>query len=101
TEHHQTKISQNCLSLVIDNDIVRLDIAMDHAFAMCIVQRAPDITDAVGNISNRHQFPVKPILFEEFSDIYPLNILHSDVIKPIVFTKSIDVDNVWMVEPSN
>ena len=92
----QSKVHQMRSPLEIDQDIARLHIPVDDAFAMSVIQRFRDR----GHDANQRTM-VQQLRSRQIGERPPLDELTDDVRKSRVDTNLVDLDDVRVLEPSD
>src|SRR5258708_7233306 len=78
-------------SFLIHQDILRLNIAVDHAIVMCELQSVANLGNQFQSVLGR-QVPS----FYELSEIGPIDKLHDEIKQAVALAKIVDRDNAWM-----
>ena len=79
-----------------EEHVRRLDVAVDHALAMRIVERVEDLahqSDRIGRLE-----PLAPL--EVLPEVAPGHVLHRDERRAVVLVEVVDRDDVRMIEAS-
>ena len=79
-----------------EKDICRLDVAVDHALAMRIVERAQDLRHDPHDIGNAEAL----VRFETRLELAPLDKFHRDIPDAGFVAKIVDRHDVRLVEPA-
>ena len=89
-----SKIHHDRLALLVDHDVGRLDIAMNHALAMRVIQRARDF----GENRLRHRNRKCLVLRQHIVERAPVDVLHDEIQKAVFLFDGVDIDDVRMIE---
>ena len=79
----------------VDDDVVRLDVAVDDAVAVRVPERGEDLTC----IRNRDRDRARPPRPDELFERASLHVLHDDEVRAVRLTSVVDRDDVRMREP--
>ena len=77
-------------------DVRRLDVAMDHAQPMRVAERRQDLRQD----AHRVRRPEALVLFEVLLELAPLDQLHRDVPDAGIFAEVVDRDDIGMRQPA-
>ncbi|GBD17044.1 hypothetical protein HRbin26_01957 [bacterium HR26] len=81
-------------ALLVHQDVLGLDVAMDEAMPVGVVERGSDLADDVGGVLDSERCLAQDQVLERL----PAHVLHDDVVDPVVMAYVVDVDDVRMGE---
>ena len=89
----QTEVEQLCLSAFVDENVGRLDVAVDDMFGMRCIQRIGNLGAQFQHLIDLHRF-AHDCLLERLS----FHHLHRDERTSLMLADFVDGADVWMVE---
>ena len=81
------------LALDIDEDVSRLDVAMQHPVFMSVMDNTRDPRDQLRSLADRQRRAPN-----DFIELAALNEFHTEVTGAIALANFIDRNDAWMVE---
>ncbi len=94
--HRQAEIGQHHPSFFGQHDVGRLDVAVDHAFLVGIVERAGNGATDPEHVFVSHQLAVVGIPGEQASQVRSVNVFHRKIIQAILVIGIINLDDVFV-----
>ena len=81
-------------ALGVDDDVVRLDVAVDDAVAVRVAQRGEDLA----RVGDGHRHRAEPARADQLLERAPLDVLHDDVVGAVGLAAVEDRDDVRVRE---
>jgi hypothetical protein len=75
---------------VVDEDVVRLDVAVDDAVAM----RVPERREHLPDVRDRDRYRARAARHDQLLERPPLDVLHDDEVRPLGLAAVEDRDDV-------
>src|SRR5262249_40949702 len=90
----QAEVGDRHAPLPVQEDVLRLDVAVDHALVVRVLQGVADLRYDLQRLS-RGQRPT----LQEVTQVPAVHVLHREVVKAARVTEIVDGDDIRMVEP--
>ncbi len=94
----QAEVGQNRVAVGGNHDVRGLDVAVNHAFTMGVIQRAGDVADDTQNIYSGHARVVRGVFLEDVAQVAPLDEHHRHVEQVFILPGLVDADNLWVAQ---
>ena len=88
------EVGQLDLALAGDHQVRRLEVAVDHAVLVRVVQRVADLDGQVDHLAPGE----RPALLEDVVEGHPVDVLHREVRGPLVPAEGQEADDVGVAE---